>query len=1067
MARPLVLGVVVGLAALLILSFPMGDGSASSVSPPGRASSVLPEITPAAAPNPFVTGMAASVAIGASNLSGTWTLTVNASTFGGAPEDANFAPNGDLWVTDFVGNRVLGFTPPFSTGEAASIVLGQSAFTTSAPGTSATNLTEPGASTFDARGDLWVSDFGNNRVLEFVPPFANGMAASLVLGQSSFTGNQPNLTAVNLSSPVGLAFDSHGDLWVVDRDNNRVVEYAPPFTTGMGSSVAIGQSKLTTGEAGLSQSNLTFPLGVAAEGTTLWVADYGNGRVLAFPLPAVSGENASLVLGQSSFTSSEAPLPAGLSGPLCVSVDGQGNLWVSDELENRVVEFQPPFTTYETPAIAVGQSTLTGNAPGLSATNLSAPFGAVVSSSGDLWVTDLGNNRLVEYVPSVYPVGLSETGLPSGTTWSATVNGQTVRGIGSLNFPSEPNGTYAVAVGVVAGYGADPTVAPLVVDGGAAALVIQFNSIGPRIYSNGMAASVVLGQPNFFSAESPGIPVNGSGLGGDNFAAAFDSHGDLWVADSELNRVLEYVPPFANGMAASLVLGQSSLSGSVAGVTATNLSFPDGLTFDPAGDLWVADYSNNRVLEFTPPFSTGMPASLVVGQSNFTNSSPGSGATNLYGPGGISFTNGSLWVTDLDNNRVLEYPGLELSSNGPPAALVLGQSTLTGFADGLSAVNLSTPDWVAFDGKGDAWIADEGNNRALEYLAPLATGEAASVVLGQASFTSSTSPLPAGLDQPNGVTVDSQGNVWVADSGDNRTVEFAGPSFANYQTPSLVLGQGNLTSSGASLGPSGESYPTLLVADTHQNLWVVDAGNERVLGYVPAQYALTFSATGLPGGMTWSVSVNATSHQNTGTDVVLSEENGSYSWTAPSVGGYSFSPDSGTAVVNGGPVTVSLTAVPPVTYLVTFVPKGLSSSTTWSVTLGGSTLRNTTGGSITFSEGNGTYPYTVGAVSGYSIGANASGSALVVGGAASINVVFASTSPSSSSAAWATVGPVLLLIVVVFVVAVAVAVFWTRRRKGKTPPSAVGAPAPPSHSPSTGGTPILPPSSGGPPPGAM
>jgi hypothetical protein len=81
---------------------------------------------------------------------------------------------------------------------------------------------------------------------------------------------------------------------------------------------------------------------------------------------------------------------------------------------------------------------------------------------------------------------------------------------------------------------------------------------------------------------------------------------------------LEFVPPFANGMSASLVLGQADFTTSTRATTQSGLSGPEGITFDGGGNLWVADGGNGRTLEFTPPFSSGQNASLVLGVANFT-----------------------------------------------------------------------------------------------------------------------------------------------------------------------------------------------------------------------------------------------------------------------------------------------------------------------------------------------------------------------------------------------------------------------------------------------------------------
>src|SRR5207302_9544128 len=109
-----------------------------------------------------------------------------------------FDPSGDLWVP--TGNRILEFTPPFSSGMPASLVIGQKNFTTNFPARSKDGLLAPSAVAFDQSGNMWVLDV-SNRVLEFIPPFNNGMNASLVIGQTSFENYQSSTTQSGLSFP--------------------------------------------------------------------------------------------------------------------------------------------------------------------------------------------------------------------------------------------------------------------------------------------------------------------------------------------------------------------------------------------------------------------------------------------------------------------------------------------------------------------------------------------------------------------------------------------------------------------------------------------------------------------------------------------------------------------------------------------------------------------------------------------------------------------------------------------------------------------------------------------------
>lgn len=377
MARIVAIGVIVGVLTVLIVSA-LGVSVLANAPTPALSeihTSIAPAVNPP--PSPFFTGMAASVALGARNLTSDYASDPpNASTFVPDPELSCAGSNGTIWVPDYPVGRVLEFKPPFSTGENASVVIGQSTFNGVAVSTTATNLSQVAACTFDSHGDLWVSDDGANRVLEYVPPFTNGKAASLVLGQTGFTTNVGGTTKTNLSGPTGMSFDAQGNLWVVDTGNRRILEFVPPFSDGMAASLALGQTSFLAGNGGTSATNLSEPLDVAVSGGIVWVADYLNERVVGFAAPFSMGEGATYLLGQQTFVSTGATGPGALLGPTGVSVDAHGNLWVSDTVGNRVHEFLPPFTAFENATVAIGQKSLTAATANTTATTLNYPLGA-------------------------------------------------------------------------------------------------------------------------------------------------------------------------------------------------------------------------------------------------------------------------------------------------------------------------------------------------------------------------------------------------------------------------------------------------------------------------------------------------------------------------------------------------------------------------------------------------------------------------------------------------------------------------------------------------------------------
>ncbi len=280
-------------------------------------------------------------------------------------------------------------------------------------------------------------------------------------------------------------------------------------------------------------------------------------------------------------------------------------------------------------------------------------------------------------------------------------------------------------------------------------------------FFSGEPASVVLGQTNFTSSGHGVSTTDEYGPGG----IAIDSSGNLWVADSGNNRVIQYAFPISTDEPASMVLGQSDCGSNSAGLSSIALNNPEGLAFDPSGNLWVADASNNRVLEFTYPFSKGEAASTVLGQPDFTSDSSATTSSGLDSPNGIAVdSSGNVWVADFHNNRVLEYVKGQCGcangfSNGQAASLVLGQKDFVSAAEQTAQKGMFSPIGLAFDSSGNLWVADFGNSRVLEFDrgTGFTSDQPASLVLGQTSFTSLViGGTATGLQNPTYLTVSSR-----------------------------------------------------------------------------------------------------------------------------------------------------------------------------------------------------------------------------------------------------------------------------------------------------------------------
>lgn len=328
-------------------------------------------------PVPVSTGQAATVVLGQADF--TSSNSTASATGLDYPVKTTADSAGNLWVADCSNNRVVEYQTPFSNGMAASVVLGEPDMNTSTGGTSATTLSCPSGLTFDSKGDLWVSDYDNSRIVEFKAPFASGMAASIALGQGNLSSSNCTTSATGMCYPwEGIVFDGKGNLYVGDYSNCRILQYRPPFSTGMAASIAIGQSDLNSSNCGTTASALDSPLGLAFDSNgNLWTGDYVNNRVLQFKAPFTTGMSASLVIGQADFTSSaSATTGSGLSDPYDVNFDSKGNLYVADYGNSRTMVFSAPFANGMSATAVLGQPDMSTGTTGTSSTTLYYPNGA-------------------------------------------------------------------------------------------------------------------------------------------------------------------------------------------------------------------------------------------------------------------------------------------------------------------------------------------------------------------------------------------------------------------------------------------------------------------------------------------------------------------------------------------------------------------------------------------------------------------------------------------------------------------------------------------------------------------
>lgn len=295
--------------------------------------------------------------------------------------------------------------------------------------------------------------------------------------------------------------------------------------------------------------------------------------------------------------------------------------------------------------------------------------------------------------------------------------------------------------------------------------------------------------------------------------------------------------PLVNNMPASGVLGQMNFTSNQSGLNQSSLNSPSGVAVDPTtGKLFVVDRYNNRVLRWSSvsKMENGSAAEAVFGQTNFVTNSSGLSASKFNDPLRVFVDSaGNLWVSDYLNNRVLKFNNASSKANGASADAVFGQPNFTTNSSGTSENKMRGPVGVFVDGKGRLWVADRLNHRVLRFdnASTKPTGANADGVLGQPDFVTGTSGLSADrMNRPMGVYVDAMDNLWVCEDDNNRVIRFDSVSYkSNGASADGVLGQPNFTSNIKSRSRNGVSNIRGVFGDKAGRLYIVDEDNHRIL----------------------------------------------------------------------------------------------------------------------------------------------------------------------------------------------------------------------------------------------
>ncbi|WP_172829291.1 NHL domain-containing protein [Mucilaginibacter mallensis] len=749
----------------------------------------------------------------------------------------------------------------------------------------------------DASGNVYVADRDNNEIKKVTP------AGVVTVFASGF--NQPN----------GVAIDKNGNVYVADAASNAIKQITP---SGAVSIFAGGSQGSTDGKGAAASFYYPYSVAVNAAGD-VYVADDGSNLIRkitpAGVVTTLAGSGFGYADGQGS--------AASFDSPNCVNTDAAGNIYVSDQQNNRIRKITPAGLV-TTIAGNSNAGALNGN--GISAT-FNSPSGVAVDAIGNIYVADLGNSliRKIDVQGNV-------TTLAGSNTISYADGIGTAAGFYHPNdVQVDPNGfllvddygNSAIRKIIITGYTIDKTLPPGltfdpttgIISGTPTAISSSTNYTVTAYNTSGSSSTIVditvtatapppILNPPIISYQTPqvyavnttitalaptntggAVPPNpygqvttfagtgtvgsADGLGtaasfNDPRGIAVDNANNIYVADNGNNKIRKITPA---GLV-STVAG-SGVAGAVNG-TGVNASFtnPTGLTVDAAGNIYVADSGNQLIRKITPNGAvTTYAGSGFVGVNDGTASN-----ASFNFPNDVIVDNaGTLYVSDYVNDEIRKVTttGTVSTLAGTPAI---------GSADGTgSSASFYNPAGLTFDASGNIIVAD-ADNELIRKVTPV--GVVTTIAGDGTKGANDGTAKASNFRYPEGVTYDASGNLYIADTFNSliRKMDPAGnvTTFAGVADVSGLKNGDRLS--------ANFNAPFGIVADHNGNLYISDEANFAIREIALTGYTIDKP---LPAGLVFDNTTGIIS----GTPTVTSPAT-NYTITAYNTSG------SGSAVVN-------------------------------------------------------------------------------------------------------------------------------------------------------------------------
>lgn len=735
----------------------------------------------------------------------------------------------------------------------------------------------------DTAGNIYIADSYSSQVFEI----STDGTLTVVAGNGTlgYSGDGGPAVSAALNRPEGLALDGAGNIYIADTDNSviRVVNPGTQSVTVVGITIAAGNIQT-----------------VAGNGTAGYAGDAGSATT------------------------------AELNDPFGVFVDAQGNIFIADTDNSAIREVAASTGNIQTIAGTPGTAGYSGDGASANSAVLDLPQGVFVDAAGNIYIADTFNSLIRVVNPGTQPVTVAGVAIPAGDI-------QTVVGVyynsslgnpciftgdngpatsaylcqpggvfvdASLNiFIADtgnfgirevvPAGTISTVAGTLgtagdSGDGSTATSAQLnypgaiFVDASGTILIADTENSAIRQVSAGNISTIAGNNTLAYSGNSVAATDGALNIPGGVFV---DASGNLFIADTENSVIREVVAATGliqtiagNGIPCAI---STNACGDGGPATDAQLNSPFGVFVDTAGDVFIADTSDFRVREVVA--STGTIQTVAgTGASCLTFSACGDGgpalSAQLNNPYAVSVDgSGNIYVADTDDSAIrVINPGIAgvtvagVTVAAGSIATIAGNGTACtdpssgcGDAGSATSAELNFPSGISLDSTGNIYIADTFNNAVRQVSSATGTIQTVAGTLGQRGYAGDTGAATSSLlDTPYSVFLDSFGNIFIADTDNSAVREVVA---VNNNTIQTVAGNGvsGFGGDGGSSVTAELAHPLGLAGAASGNIFIADSQNSRIRQLVSnVTLALAPSVATVPLGDTQQLAATVTGAAN-------------------------------------------------------------------------------------------------------------------------------------------------------------------------------------------------------------